>query len=71
MDKFAFSVQDAQYSLFAFLAASATGTVIGGPLGDRIGRKYVIWGRFSERRPFALMRYAGWAVPWRWRSSSD
>lgn len=44
MDKFAVSVQGAQYCLFAFLAASAAGTFIGGPLGDRIGRKYVIWG---------------------------
>ena len=60
MDKFAFSVQDAQYSLFAFLAASAAGTVIGGPLGDRIGRKYVIWGSILGAAPFALMLpYAG------------
>ena len=60
MDKFAFSVQDAQYSLFAFLAASAAGTVIGGPLGDRIGRKYVIWGSILGAAPFALMlSYAG------------
>ncbi|MDE8721636.1 MFS transporter, partial [Alistipes putredinis] len=43
MDKFAVSVQGAQYCLFAFLAASAAGTFIGGPLGDRIVRKYVIW----------------------------
>ena len=56
----AFSVQDAQYSLFAFLAASAAGTVIGGPLGDRIGRKYVIWGSILGAAPFALMLpYAG------------
>ena len=53
-------MQDAQYSLFAFLAASAAGTVIGGPLGDRIGRKYVIWGSILGAAPFALMLpYAG------------
>ena len=55
MDKFAFSVQDAQYSLFAFLAASAAGTVIGGPLGDRIGRKYVIWASILGAAPFTLI----------------
>ena len=37
MDKFSMSVQGAQYALFAFLAASAAGTFIGGPVGDRIG----------------------------------
>ena len=52
MDKFAVSVQGAQYCLFAFLAASAAGTFIGGPLGDRIGRKYVIWGSILGAAPF-------------------
>ena len=37
------SVQDAQVLLFVFLGAVAAGTFIGGPVGDRIGRKYVIW----------------------------
>ena len=55
MDKFAVSVQDAQYCLFGFLAASAAGTVIGGPLGDRFGRKYVIWGSILGAAPFALL----------------
>ena len=55
MDKFAVSVQGAQYCLFAFLAASAAGTFIGGPLGDRIGRKYVIWGSILGVAPFTLM----------------
>ena len=55
MDKFAVSVQGAQYCLFAFLAASAAGTFIGGPLGDRIGRKYVIWGSILGAAPFTLM----------------
>ena len=55
MDKFEISVQGAQYCLFAFLAASAAGTFIGGPLGDRIGRKYVIWGSILGVAPFTLM----------------
>lgn len=61
MDKFAVSVQGAQYCLFAFLAASAAGTFIGGPLGDRIGRKYVIWGSILGLRlyPAATLRRFG------------
>ena len=60
IDKFAFTVTEAQYSLFAFLAASAAGTVAGGPLGDRFGRKYVIWGSILGAAPFALLLpYAG------------
>lgn len=55
MDKFSMSVQGSQYCLFAFLAASAAGTFIGGPLGDRIGRKYVIWGSILGAAPFTLM----------------
>ena len=55
MDKFSMSVQGAQYALFAFLAASAAGTFIGGPVGDRIGRKYVIWGSILGAAPFTLM----------------
>lgn len=60
MDKFSMSVQGAQYCLFAFLAASAVGTFFGGPLGDRIGRKYVIWGSILGAAPFTLlMPYVG------------
>lgn len=55
MDKFAMPVQGAQYCLFAFLAASAIGTFFGGPLGDRIGRKYVIWGSILGAAPFTLL----------------
>ena len=55
MGKFGISVQESQYCLFAFLAASAAGTLIGGPLGDRIGRKYVIWGSILGAAPFTLM----------------
>jgi FSR family fosmidomycin resistance protein-like MFS transporter len=50
MQKFGLSVQNAQFHLFAFLFAVAAGTVIGGPLGDKIGRKYVIWGLSSALR---------------------
>ena len=55
MDKFSMSVQGAQYCLFAFLAASAVGTFFGGPLGDRIGRNYVIWGSILGAAPFTLL----------------
>jgi FSR family fosmidomycin resistance protein-like MFS transporter len=53
--KFHVSVQNAQYHLFAFLAAVALGTYFGGPIGDKIGRKYVIWGSIVGALPFALM----------------
>lgn len=63
MEKFSMSVQHSQYCLFAFLAASAAGTLIGGPLGDRFGRKYVIWGSILGAAPFTLLLpYA--SLPW-------
>ncbi|MEG0234456.1 MAG: MFS transporter [Hafnia sp.] len=52
--KFGVSVQSAQIHLFAFLFAVAAGTIIGGPLGDKIGRKYVIWGSILGVAPFTL-----------------
>ncbi len=52
--KFHVSVQDAQFYLFLFLFSVAAGTVIGGPLGDRFGRKYVIWGSILGVAPFTL-----------------
>jgi len=52
--KFGLGVQAAQMDLFIFLAASAAGTLIGGPVGDRIGRKPVIWGSILGVAPFAL-----------------
>ena len=55
MEKFSMSVQHSQYCLFAFLAASAAGTLIGGPVGDRFGRKYVIWGSILGAAPFTLL----------------
>ena len=54
IEKFGLGVQSAQMHLFLFLAASAAGTLIGGPLGDRIGRKPVIWGSILGVAPFAL-----------------
>jgi MFS transporter, FSR family, fosmidomycin resistance protein len=62
MSKFGLSVQSAQMDLFLFLAASAAGTLIGGPVGDRIGRKPVIWGSILGVAPFALaLPYVGLA----------
>ncbi len=55
IDRFAVSVQAAQLQLFAFLAAVAIGTIVGGPLGDRFGRKYVIWFSIVGTLPFALL----------------
>ncbi len=53
--KFGLSVQDAQIHLFVFLAAVAAGTFAGGPIGDRFGRKPVIWFSILGAFPFALM----------------
>lgn len=55
MDKFGISVQSAQLYLFIFLFAIAAGTFIGGPVGDRIGRKYVIWISILGVAPFTLL----------------
>ena len=54
MHKFHLSVQSAQVHLFAFLFAVAAGTLLGGPIGDRIGRKRVIWISILGAAPFAL-----------------
>ena len=54
MQKFGVSVRDAQLHLFVFLAAIAAGTFLGGPVGDRIGRKAVIWVSILGVAPFAL-----------------
>jgi FSR family fosmidomycin resistance protein-like MFS transporter len=55
IDRFHLSVQAAQIHLFVFLAAVAAGTVIGGPIGDKIGRKYVIWVSILGVAPFTLL----------------
>ena len=52
--KFGVSVQSAQLHLFVLLGAVAAGTIIGGPVGDRIGRKYVIWCSILGVLPFTL-----------------
>ena len=60
IEKFGLSVESAQIYLFVFLAAVAVGTLIGGPVGDRIGRKRVIWGSISGVMPFTLaLPYVG------------
>jgi FSR family fosmidomycin resistance protein-like MFS transporter len=53
--RFDVSVQNAQIDLFVFLAAVAAGTIIGGPVGDRFGRKWVIWGSIVGVLPFTLL----------------
>jgi FSR family fosmidomycin resistance protein-like MFS transporter len=55
IEKFGLSVQSAQVHLFVFLFASAVGTVVGGPLGDRFGRKPIIWASILGVAPFALI----------------
>jgi FSR family fosmidomycin resistance protein-like MFS transporter len=55
MHRFGLSVQNAQFHLFIFLAAVAVGTIAGGPLGDRFGRKYVIWFSILGALPFTLL----------------
>lgn len=55
MDKFGLSVRDAQVHLFIFLFAAAIGTYLGGPIGDRYGRKYVIWFSILGSAPFTLL----------------
>lgn len=55
MHKFNVSVQSSQMHLFLFLFAAAAGTFMGGPIGDRIGRKYVIWFSILGVAPFTLL----------------
>jgi MFS transporter, FSR family, fosmidomycin resistance protein len=55
ISKFHVSVQNAEIHLFTFLGAVAAGTIIGGPVGDRIGRKYVIWCSILGVLPFTLL----------------
>jgi MFS transporter, FSR family, fosmidomycin resistance protein len=55
ISKFHVPVQTAQIELFVFLAAVAAGTILGGPVGDRVGAKYVIWGSILGVLPFTLV----------------
>ena len=60
IEKFGVSTQTAQFYLFIFLASNAAGAFFGGPLGDRFGRKYVIWFSILGALPFTLaLPYAG------------
>jgi MFS transporter, FSR family, fosmidomycin resistance protein len=60
IERFDLSVRESQFYLFCFLAAVAIGTFAGGPVGDRIGRKAVIWVSFLGIAPFALaLPYVG------------
>jgi len=60
IDRFGVSTQTAQFYLFVFLAANAVGAFFGGPVGDRFGRKYVIWFSILGALPFTLaLPYAG------------
>jgi len=54
INRFHVDVRTAQLDLFVFLAAVAAGTILGGPVGDRIGPKYVIWGSILGVLPFTL-----------------
>jgi FSR family fosmidomycin resistance protein-like MFS transporter len=63
MERFAVPEEHAQIYLFVFLAAVAAGTLAGGPVGDRIGRKAVIWGSIAGVLPFTLvLPYVGLAA---------
>jgi FSR family fosmidomycin resistance protein-like MFS transporter len=55
ISRFQVSVRSSQLHLFVFLGAVAAGTFLGGPIGDRIGPKYVIWGSILGVLPFTLM----------------
>jgi MFS transporter, FSR family, fosmidomycin resistance protein len=54
IDKFKLSIQSSQVHLFLFLFSTAAGTFLGGPLGDKFGRKYVIWFSILGVAPFTL-----------------
>src|ERR1700676_1870811 len=55
IEKFHLSMQSAQFYLFVFLVAMALGTLFGGPIGDRIGRKHVIWISILGVAPFTIL----------------
>jgi len=60
IQRFGISVGDAQLYLFIFLGASAAGTMVGGPVGDKFGRRYVIWFSILGTLPFAVgLPYVG------------
>lgn len=60
IEKFGVTIPQSQFYLFLFFGSVALGTLLGGPIGDRFGRKYVIWFSILGSAPFALMLpYAG------------
>jgi FSR family fosmidomycin resistance protein-like MFS transporter len=63
IEKFGVSIAESQFQLFLFLAAVAAGTIAGGPLGDRFGRKYVIWFSILGALPFTLLLPHA-SMPW-------
>ena len=63
IETFGVSVRSAQLHLFVFLGSVAAGTILGGPVGDRYGRKYVIWGSILGVLPFSVaLPYANLAM---------
>ncbi|MET3024589.1 MFS transporter [Flavobacterium psychrophilum] len=55
IEKFNLTIKQAQYHMFLYLIAYALGTILGGPLGDKFGRKYIIWFSVFGATPFALL----------------
>jgi FSR family fosmidomycin resistance protein-like MFS transporter len=55
IERFGVTTQQSQFFLFAYLFAAAAGTLLGGPIGDRVGRKWVIWISILGTAPFALL----------------
>jgi len=55
IEKFGVTIQYSQILLFVFLIATAIGTLLGGPIGDKVGRKYVIWVSILGAAPFTLL----------------
>lgn len=55
IEKFGVTIQSSQICLFVFLIATAIGTIVGGPIGDKIGRKHVIWISILGTAPFSIM----------------
>ncbi len=55
IEKFGLTTQQSQYALFIFVFSTALGTMMGGPIGDKIGRKYVIWASILGATPFSML----------------
>lgn len=55
IDKFGISVSESQIMLFIFVVSTAVGTLVGGPIGDRYGRKVVIWASILGTAPFSML----------------